>query len=183
MKRDILILAAAILAVACSSNAPINRTDDLQKIINQELFIPTDDIAWRYGTTDTTITLSPNRYKIVAYFDDSGCSPCRLKELFCWNPIIREAQQRCLPLDFIFIVRADTANHEISRSLAITQVMAPVMFDPLGRFEYLNLLPQANSLHYFMLNPYNHITMLGNPAYNPGLWSKLKIRIHERLDF
>lgn len=171
------MLTTALIAVACGSNTQTNRTENPQDILHNTLNIPLNNTVSRFGTTDTSVVMNSNRYKIVAYFDDSGCSPCRLKELFSWNPLIRESQERGLPVDFIFIIRADTSDLEISQNPAVTQLRAPVIFDPIGLFELSNILPQQSDMHYFLLGETNRVEMFGNPSCHPELWEQFKSRI------
>lgn len=122
---------------------------------------------------------NPNNIKLVSYFDATGCSSCKLKDLYTWRRLL--AQGDSLPewksLQCLFIF--NTSRMECpEQTLSAYRFNHRMLLDSLGCFEQANPeLPADPLFHTFLLDRENRVVLVGSPIGNPRMWELYKTTI------
>lgn len=168
------------MLVSCSNNTT---TTNLQHLLGQQIVLPTDNGQWKILNRDTTIAVDNCRPKITVYYNAQGCTSCRLKELVSWNNLINDVQN--MPksdtsnVEFVFLFSVGENANSLALTLKQYQFSIPVLFDIQNSFEKVNIIPNDEKFHYFLLDKNNKIQLVGNPINNPAMWKLYKKRIAE----
>lgn len=170
MKFNFYLTKFIILLLLINSGACNSRKKELQKIINiwqgKELVFP--DLKAKIDGRDTVWNEWKNKkYKLIHYIDTSGCTSCQL-HLYDWNIFIDEAAKTMPNLVVVFVVSLPNIN-EFDKLAKINSFSWPILYDPLGNFNFLNNLPHDSLLKTFLLDSQNRIIILGNPIKNSSV--------------
>ena len=175
-KTDLLCLTVwAFGLVSCGG--PGNRSEqDIRRWIGTRVEIPAGLVA-RADGRDTL--LSPGdtagMAKVLVYYSAEGCTPCKLKELMQWRPMIEELSEDSA-VRFVFILNpAHTTERELDMTLYGMRFAHPVFYDRAGGFETLNPeLPKDPVFHTFLLDSANRVMLVGSPVGNAKMWELYK---------
>lgn len=104
-------------------------------------------------------------YRMVVYVDSSECTPCALSKLRFWNPLIKEAQDKKINIDYIFIIAPKPEDKDdVSMEMEITDLRSSIYLDTAYVFRKTNpAIPKDNRFHSFLLNKENNVIMVGCP--------------------
>jgi hypothetical protein len=168
--KSFVIISLIFLVCSCS-RAPkeYRKTKNLNQIEGTTFVLP-DSARWRIFDRDTTVILSQSP-KIIVYFEGSGCTPCSLKELKRWTPIIGELKSYA---QVVFILQTKANDPQIAQSLEEHNFNHPVLCDEIGQFERLNLLPTNTLQHVFILDGRNKVVLVSNPLMGTKTWKAFK---------
>ena len=113
--------------------------------------------------------------KVLVYYSAEGCTPCKLKELMQWRPMIEELSEDSA-VRFVFILNpAHTTERELDMTLYGMRFAHPVFYDRAGGFETLNPeLPKDPVFHTFLLDRANRVLLVGSPVGNAKMWELYK---------
>lgn len=175
MRKYLYLLAFVLL---CFSSCTPKTTKDIQKVVGQPLNIPTTLTA-HIQKRDTTLSIQNNTPKLLVYYNFDGCSSCKLKELLIWNDRLAELDSIAPQCQPIFIMNVGTHEQKTRMDLLVYQFARPVLFDRKGDFESLNLLPDSQMLHTFLLDQNNKVVLVGSPVSNLGMWKLYKSTIQK----
>lgn len=173
----ILISLISCLMFSCTSKT----TQDLQKVLGHTLTIPAGMTA-HVQKRDTTLSLCDSAAKLVVYYNFQGCSSCKLKELIYWNDYLEELDSIAPQIQPVFIMNTGNKEVKTKTDLIVYQFKHPVLFDKIGEFEAVNLLPKDPILHTFLLDKYNKVVLIGSPINNPKMWDLYKSAIQKLID-
>lgn len=104
-------------------------------------------------------------YRMVVYVDSSECTPCALGKLRFWNPLIKEAQDKKIDIDYIFIIAPKLEDKDdVNMEMEITDLRSSIYLDTAYVFRKTNpAIPMDNRFHSFLLNKENNVIMVGSP--------------------
>jgi hypothetical protein len=174
-----MLVALLSLLVGCAGN---RTTKDPAKLIGRTLTLPEGARQEQAGDQDATRA----EFTILAYFDQQGCTDCRLKQLANWQDLINETErlkrEAHVSVDFLFIFQAAPDNPEILAKINEVGLTAPVVFDEAGEFARRNVLPDNISYHAFLLNRDDRIVLIGAPILSPKLWERYKAKITNAIE-
>lgn len=142
---------------------------DLERFIGQEIEIPRDLPVSLNGKDSLQAYSSPKDVKMVVWYDSTGCSSCRLKNLWQWEDYAHYADSAGFDL---FIILSPTAANVHSVNLAVRsqKVSFPVYKDYDCSFYELNSqMPSNSALHTFLLDKNDKVVIAGDPLNNPNL--------------
>lgn len=165
MRRVWYIILLLAMLGSCRK-AGTEQREMVAKLTGQEIEFPEE---LTYQIQDTPIDFDPHygEWKIVAYIDSTGCTPCRMK-LPKWNEIINEFKSDIdTEVGFLMILNSAEGDNDVDFSLRRDNFQHPVSYDPDGSFGRSNSLTDEDSYHYFLLDHENRIVAVGNPAANP----------------
>ena len=173
------IISLLVAIVSCSSGPRTVRNP--QELYGSRMTLP-ESKTWVMQERDTTVMLN-DRAKIVVYYNEEGCTPCRLNELHMWKAIIEESLDENSPVnaDFVFIMKSDPLSEELRQSLISVDFRYPVLCDAEGEFETNNVLPKDIPHHVFLLSHDDKVILTRAPIFNPELWALYRRKI-EGLD-
>lgn len=175
-KISVLSLSAwAVGLVACGG--PGNRAaQDIRRWIGTRVEIPAGLVA-RADGRDTLLVPEDSGVvaKVLVYYSAEGCTPCKLKELMQWRPMIEELAEDSA-VRFVFILNpAHTTERELEMTLYGMRFAHPVFYDRAGGFETLNPeLPKDPVFHTFLLDRANRVMLVGSPVGNVKMWELYK---------
>lgn len=115
-------------------------------------------------------------FKLVSYFDATGCTSCKLKELYVWRRMLAlDSISSCL---FVF----NTSKMEAPvQTLSNYRFNYPMYMDSLQIFEHCYpQLSKIQQFHTFLLDRDNRVILVGSPIGNSKMWNLYKSTI-ERL--
>lgn len=111
---------------------------------------------------------SNSTYRMVVYVDSAECTTCALSKLRFWNPLIKEARDKKIDIDYIFILAPRTESmDDINMELGITDLQSSIYLDTAYVFKKYNpAIPKDAKYHSFLLNNKDRVVFVGNPLDN-----------------
>jgi hypothetical protein len=176
--RLVCLLLLAVALVFC--NGGLNR--DLAAFMGQRVSLPAGLPAYLNGKETPPSEQRRDEIKFVVWYDSSGCSSCRLKELWQWEEYA--TYSRDAGIDFRVVLSPNRENI-LSAKMAIGSQKPPffVYTDNDGKMYELDpKMPDNVALHVFLLNKDERVVLAGNPLYNPKLWELYKSTITELVE-
>lgn len=184
MNKSFLIIIT--LLIICFSSCKNNKQrDDAVKIIKEwtgkEIRFPEGLSCTSMGRDTSCIDLHNDNYKIVLYVDSLGCTNCRLK-LATWKKMINEADSIfSRKPEFVFFFQPKKKEEkELQFIFKQNGFRHPVFIDKTNEIGKLNNFPSKSEYQCFLLDKDNKVLIVGNPSYNPGIWTLFKKTIIER---
>lgn len=171
----------SVLVLFVISCSPSTTTSDLQKIYGQQMVLPVNG-QWRILNRDTTVVVSPDKPKILVYYNSQGCTSCRLKELLEWKGLVGDIKTLSADssnAEFVFLFATGSDLRTVTTVLMQYNFDIPVLCDTQSEFEAKNLLPDKEMFHYFLLDQSGKVFLVGSPVGNPTMWQLYKRRIVE----
>lgn len=104
-------------------------------------------------------------YRMVVYVDSAECSSCALGKLRFWNPLIQEAQDKKIDIDYIFILAPKPESmDDINMELEITDLQSSIYLDTAYVFKKRNpAIPKETKYHSFLLDKKGNVQFVGSP--------------------
>lgn len=172
MKTTVQIILSCFIGLAlwsCSSE-----TDAYAKLVSEwqgrEIVFP--NIMTDVLTGDT-IDLSDADFTILTYVDSIGCVSCRMK-LPLWKEVINSLDSISdATINVLFIVNSNDKSM-MSYILKRDSYDYPVYLDKGNSFGIINGISENTSFHSFLLDKYNNVLAIGNPALNNKITSLYK---------
>lgn len=160
----IVFVLLAFIVVSCKAGIK----KDLEEFIGREVVLPKEMAAFVNGR-DTSLTIEGDRLKLIVWYDSTGCSSCRLKDLWQWEDYAEYADSA--DFDLCVILSPSEANiHSVNLAVRSQRVQFAVYKDYDRRFYALNPgMPSNSMLHTFLLDRDNKVVIAGNPINNPAL--------------
>ena len=167
-----------IIGVSCGGCGVNSRSEDLRHMLGQEVIIPTMRCRWQ-GEDTVVNERSCVLATIVAYYDEKGCTPCKLKELVVWKSMLREIESEVgQKLRFDLIVQSGPRFRSLEVDLEAYKFPYSIYFDTQDDFERRNPnLPEDPLFHVFLLDRDNRVVLVGSPVGNPKMWELYKSTI------
>ncbi|WP_297829356.1 hypothetical protein [uncultured Rikenella sp.] len=175
-KINVLGLALWAAGLVACGRAGDGTAEDIRRWVGMRLEIPAD-MAARADGRDTL--LSPGDTagvaKVLVYYSAEGCTPCKLKELMQWRPMIEELAEDSA-VRFVFILNpAHTTERELEMTLYGMRFVHPVFYDRANEFEISNPeLPKNPVFQTFLLDSANRVMLVGSPVGNAKMWELYK---------
>ena len=156
----------AVLLASCSGQVA-REQEALKGIIGREIVIPVD-LSWQIGDTPIEPDTAGADYRIVAFVDSAGCTPCQMK-LALWNGVMNElAMIADTDIEMLMIVQSPKTM-ELDFAVKSNEFFNPISFDSAGVFVRNNELPSKAAHRTFLLDHAGKILAVGNPALNPKI--------------
>lgn len=167
MRKIFFILILVFCVLSCKRNVNTAVCRDISSVVsqweNKEIIFPRE--IDKSGSLDS---LLQSEYKIVAYFDSTGCLECKLS-LDEWDVKIKEMKMHN-NVSFVFIVQSDKPI--IVKSLCKRHwFYYPVFVDEKNLFYTRNHLNNQHKYQVFLLDKDNRIRLIGDPILNSKLWN------------
>jgi len=176
MKNILLFCCGIVFFLNSCVSAKGELKEEIEALMNAEIALPTDLEPTLMGKKIPNMDLMNTPLKLVVWYDSTGCSPCRIQQMYKWYEIIdyaKESEQKFRVI-FIFTPRQ---GEDIAKSLISFNY--PVYIDKKTDFIINNhRLPQKETFKTFLLDQNNKIVMVGNPIGNEKLWELYKERIN-----
>jgi hypothetical protein len=173
--RLVCLFLPTVVLTFC--NGGLNR--DLTAFMGQQVSLPVGLPVYLNGKETSPVEQSHDEIKIVVWYDSTGCSSCRLKELWMWEEHAEYLHET--GVDFRVILSPNQDNI-LSAKMAILSQKPPflVYADNEGKmYELEPKMPDNLALHVFMLDKGNKVVLAGNPLHNRKLWELYKTTITE----
>ena len=174
MLRAILFLLAGVVLECCTSEKKQIK-DNLELMTSTPINLSLDKMEARRNP----LVKSDSKFKMVVYVDSSECSPCALSHLRFWNPLIKEARQKKISIDYIFILAPKMQEMpDVDLELEVTDLPASIYVDTAFVFKKANsFLPKDKKYHSFLLNKNSKVIFVGNPLGSDKLEKIYKQKI------
>lgn len=141
----------------------------MARFYGQRVVLPLDSMLYMVGdSTEYAQGVTADGYRLVAYYDSTECSSCRLKTLYEWGGLIDSVSSSGCKVDFYFVFNVPTQRmEEVKTTLATYARNLPVYLDTIGVFERMNPnLPRLSRMRTFLLNRKDTVVLIGNPVHN-----------------
>lgn len=111
------------------------------------------------------LTKQNKKYTMVVYVDSTECSSCSLSKLRFWNPLIVEAKEKKVDIDYVFILSPRKAEMEdVDIELEITDLQSSIYLDTAFVFkDYNTTVPDDEKYHSFLLDKGLSMILVGSP--------------------
>ena len=179
------VLGFVVTVVFFLSSCKNDDRRDAAKIVTEwmgkEILFPADIPCQSSGSETDCIDFSNQTYKILLYVDSAGCSSCRLK-LPEWKQIMAEADTLFAgTIDFLFFFQPKKQSEETLQLIFKQSGFShPVFMDTENKINSINRFPAQTDFQCFLLDRDSKVILIGNPAFNPGVWALFKRIIAER---
>ena len=162
----ITAIITVAIALSCSER-PDKEREILASLLGREIVIP-DGLRCRIQNTPIDYDMSASDFRIITYIDSAGCTPCRMK-LPLWDSFINELKKLDdVSVDFLMILNSEPGP-EIETNVKGASFQHPIAFDPEGRYDTINSLPDGNAYYTLLLDADNRVICAGNPVLNPKI--------------
>lgn len=162
---NIVLVLLFFAAISCKGGIK----KDLERFIGQEVVLPRNMLAFENGKDTLLVNSVCKDVKFVVWYDSTGCSSCRLKELWQWEEYADYATSG--GFDFHVILSPSGKNAQ-NVDIVVRSQRAPfvVYKDYESEFYAMNPeMPTNQALHTFLLDKDNKVVIAGNPLKNPKL--------------
>ena len=114
------------------------------------------------------LTKLNKKYTMVVYVDSTECSSCALSKLRFWNPLIAEAKEKKVDIDYVFILSPRKEEMEdVDIELEITDLQSSIYLDTAFVFKDYNVtIPDDKNYHSFLLDKGLSVILVGSPIDN-----------------
>lgn len=151
-----------------------------QEIIGKILILPPVDQCIIVDQ-DKKFHSYSQRAKVIVYYNNLGCSSCKLKELYIWKELISKINNSqnndSLNVDILFIFKPPERSPDFSRNLKVYHLPTPLIIDCSGYFEINNNISDNALFNTYLVNQKGEVMLIGTPIYNPKLWQSYKEKI------
>lgn len=180
MKNTLTYCIALLLCFAVCGCGAGAKESNPAKLLGRPMRLPTEDVHWQVLDRDTMLGM-PRGMKIVVYYDDAGCTSCRMKQLESWKTVIRKVErlrtEESLDVELLFILRAKPHDRTFERALVEHDFRHPVLCDGRGEFERTNVLARDELYNVFLLTESDRTVLVGSPIFSTELWERYEDRI------
>lgn len=156
--------------ISCQSNSDIDK--QTQRLKELSVDIPKDSLM----TLAPTMLNLPNylqsieepELRYIIYFDSANCATCKLNQLGTWRPIIKNARDIGVKVNFEFIFHpASNMIQPFRTHYYDRRNCFYVYLDTTGVVERLNpFIKESSVFHRFVINKDNHIEVIGDAGDN-----------------
>lgn len=141
---------------------------EVESFYNSLITISTSQMQRFEGCQDSLPKNNAGRYRMIVYTDSTECSPCALKHLYSWEPILDSLFAYPLFSDVFFIFSPSNIDYsKVSVELRNTSFKYPVYLDSCNAFSKDNRnIPTNRMMHTFLIDEDGHVVLVGNPLTN-----------------
>ena len=160
LKWSLVAIVSCLLFFGCKSEKEQVR-DTIEQMKSRPIELCLDKMKCRRNP----LTKLGKKYTMVVYVDSTECSPCALSKLRFWNPLIAEAKEKQVDIDYVFILAPKKAEMEdVNMELDITDLKSSIYLDTAFVFKKCNLiLPNDKKYHTFLLDKKLNVLLMGSP--------------------
>jgi len=176
-KKSLVVLIVSFVCLSCQNK----QTKEIETIITEmQGKVIKFPKSLKSTTTENNLLLN-DKYKMVVYFDTTGCNECKMR-FRDWIDIIEYTHDSLPNLSLIFIVSPKKGDSkEVVFLINKYKVKYPFFIDSLNQFEVLNKLPKEHRFHTFLINRQNKIVLIGSPIGNDKMWNLHKDYVRNRI--
>ena len=160
----LLFVASLLVTTGCNGEKAHVKTN-MEEMMANPVSLSLDQMSCRRNPIETA---NSKTYRMVVYVDSAECTPCALSKLRFWNPLIKEAQDKKIDIDYIFILapRPESMD-DINMELGITDLQSSIYLDTAYVFKKHNpAIPEETKYHSFLLNNKDRVVFVGSPIDN-----------------
>ena len=165
MRNLIFIIFSFLFLFSCSDDKKHNIKVLVKEWNNKEIRFPENSVFTRYVTDTVPYRISKTDYKVVVFVDSVGCISCKL-QLPRWKEFMHEVDSLSdgnIPFIFFFQTKDE---RELRYILKRDNFSYPVCIDTEDIFNKLNRFPREMMFQTFLVDPENHVKVIGNPIHN-----------------
>lgn len=165
MRNLIFIIFSFLFLFSCSDDKKHNIEALVKEWNNKEIRFPENSVFTRYVTDTVPYRISKTDYKVVVFVDSVGCISCKL-QLPRWKEFMHEVDSLSdgnIPFIFFFQTKDE---RELRYILKRDNFSYPVCIDTEDIFNKLNRFPREMMFQTFLVDPENHVKVIGNPIHN-----------------
>ena len=157
-----------LLLVSCGKK---NNTFD--KYIGERFILP-DRMILVPGDADTGFMAKKSNYKIIAYFDSLGCTPCLFSSSYQWEGLINFTEYYSDRVStYLFFTPRKSEQHSLKEYIKSENPFNyPVLFDNEGEIKKINpWLPDGTFV--CLIDSCDIVVLAGNPMIS-NVWEDYK---------
>lgn len=160
-----LLFVASLLVMAGCNREKAHVKTNMEEMMANPVSLSLDQMSCRRNPIETT---NCKTYRMVVYVDSAECTPCALSKLRFWNPLIKEARDKKINIDYVFILASKQKDMEdVNLELANTDLQSSIYLDTAYVFMKHNpVIPKEKKYHTFLLDKENKIIFVGSPTEN-----------------
>lgn len=158
-------LFSFLFLFSCSDDKKHNIEALVKEWNNKEIRFPENSVFTRYVTDTVPYRISKTGYKVVVFVNSVGCISCKL-QLPRWKEFMHEVDSLSdgnIPFIFFFQTKDE---RELRYILKRDNFSYPVCIDTEDIFNKLNRFPREMMFQTFLVDPENHVKVIGNPIHN-----------------
>lgn len=138
----------------------------------KEIKLP-DSIIYKVLGRDTLCSdVWDKSYKIISYFDSTGCIGCRL-DLRQWKRFYDTCSVYQPSISLLLVVCSSDYSF-LEQMLVDHEFSHPIIYDEQDLFDKLNHFPPQYQFRTFLLGKDNKVVLVGSPMNSPKMWELYK---------
>lgn len=162
--NSLLFVASFMLLISCKGEKEKVK-NHVEEMKATPISLSLDQMECRRNPIESK---NNSTYRMVVYVDSAECTTCALSKLRFWNPLIKEARDKKIDIDYIFILAPRTESmDDINMELEITDLQSSIYLDTAYVFKKHNpAIPEETKYHSFLLNNKDRVVFVGSPIDN-----------------
>ncbi len=167
--RAIYLLTVPLLLLLTGCSGQGNRViaADIEKWHRKEIIIPAS-LKYYVKGEQVDYDIDDCDFKLVTYVRSGSCSSCMMK-LKEWRKALADFDTiSTRDINLVMIVSSDTPD-KIALIARQDDFNYPIAIDSPGVTDSINGFPEDSRFCSFLLNRYNRVVAIGNPATNPNI--------------
>lgn len=140
-------------------------------MVGREFLFPDSLLCFNSGKFED-FEQSLNKPSIIFWLDSSDCTKCNIDRLLEYNSLIMSFEDSLLiDISFYPIVSTSSQNRKSNINEDDLQNLSfPVFIDRTNSFNCMNsFIPDDKRYHFFLLDDFNIIKLVGDPLYSASL--------------
>lgn len=142
---------------------------DIEQLCRATISIPVHQMQRFEGLCDSASLINTSgEFRMIVYIDSTECSPCTLKYLYDWEPILDSLISYPKYRESIFIFAPSKSEcPKVERELNQKNFKYPVYLDTCNAFVKGNRsIPANRMMHTFLIDAKDSVVLVGNPLTN-----------------
>ena len=145
--------------------------NDMEQFHCSVINIPIEQMSRFEGCVTDSLVNYSGEYRLIVFADSTECSPCAIKYLYSWEPIIDTLMENSCYRETIFIFAPPKADCSIVEAeLKQKKFKFPTYLDKCNSFAKANKnIPSNRNMHTFLVDQSGKVVLVGNPLTNGNI--------------
>lgn len=164
------LLLSIIIAVSCGCSRQARDKRIVERLIGREIILPESlNVINADQIKNTELLSSEGKIKVLFYIGQEECSACRVSDIHFADTLFKILPPKEL-IPLVIVNPDDDGREETLQKLHDGWFEFPIYDDSNSAFMELNpTVPKDSRFHSFLLDEYDKVILVGNPARSPQI--------------
>jgi len=162
-----IILLNILLLTSCNQFSR-KIENDMEQLHRLVINIPIEQMSRFEGCVADSLINTSGEYSLVVFTDSLECSPCAIKYLYSWEPIIDTLMENPRYRETFFIFAPSKGDYSlVEAELKQQKFKYPTYLDKCNSFAETNKnIPPNRNMHTFLVDKNGKVILVGDPLTN-----------------